>query len=1716
MGKWIQILCCIIFIVSVSGFVQGAILSGGVIESDTLLTVTESPYLIEGDLTIASGAILSIEPGVEVRFKKINQDEGISNRAELIVEGSLKAVGTISHPILFTADIQEMGSWGGIYLQSSGSQLEYVQIEYATTGMTISSSGEVKNSWIQNNLETGIEVKVNATLLLVGNEITYNRVGLLLYGDGEITENRFHSNSYGLLGVGIASHNFQGNSFESNNYGIYLEGIEPGNQIINNLISGNDFGIYVDGGVPPRVNYNDLYNNSQYDFYHQAEADADARFNWWGTTDTSLIDAYIFDQNDISASYTYGYVDYSDYLGVSALAPTVLNLTAIPWAVSSGEMTVKVIFSKEMDTTKKPDISYGQFDPFSAYIVSPIQGKWLNWNEYQFAINIDENYLEGQYRFRIVDAVSQDGQKLKSNISYTFFVDRTPPTVSTGIDYFAFSPNGDGKLDSLEASLFFNEMAKLTYTIYKDQSVVYGSIMESNFQKEKVLIWDGKDNSGKLVTEGEYEFHLTLQDEAGNANETDYIIPVLLDTSPPILELNPIQGIQTSDLLIGGRIEDNIDLITDLAYRSKNATQWINLTQIEGNFINESFYTWKVTEILDGLYELKLQAKDVAGNENELVVDVDVDVNDPEVNLISPESDAHIAEEVIFEGEIDDYHLKKWSLEFYVEGVWNLLTSGVKKIDGEIYRLDVTGYPDGEYQFRLVAEDIVDRVTTIAQNLSVDNRTSPEVLAISVTHQKFSPNGDGIKDQVDFILSFSEVVEGNLSIYDNQGQLIRFLQGNGKLMEFHWDGDKEDGSIANDGLYNYSLNYIDQVGHSGVEKSGQIYLDTIPPLLTINPYAEATNQSILSLEGEVSDFYQLLVNESNIVVQNGSFSALLDLLEGENYFSVVAEDIAGNRSEEEITVVCDLVPPVIHLDSYKELTNQPQIEISGYIEEENLADGRVVLVNELGSQEMELFFEDQHFNIIIDLTVGVNELTIKVVDKASNEAQLTATVEYLPSIPEIYLIQPTNLYQPNDTVEVILKVLDGSEPLDPDSIRVELDGVSKSYDWDEINHEVKVELTGLEEGIHLLTSEAKNIKGEAGGGLKVNLEVDLTDPLLQINTPLSGEILDGWDDPAIIEGIVEDVNLESLSIFVSAQGDSRELLLTKDLRSNLRLDGDLVSWSVGEWPNGFYSLEFVAKDLSGRENRVIAREIEIKNTGLLEGQVLGNLEKIDESILYLTANDSEICEEISFNSIDGSFSQRVAVGDYDLMLAPWGYEPVVLNGIIVEVGQVYSGVELTFTGGLTFNLGKGKQLVGIPFFFQNTPNEINAHGNLIKGWDGVGYYTLRDWALLKPGRGYWSTGDESLILTLEGDVAKNDEYRLPLQEGWNLISSPFNYPYPLEAMVFQGNGEEFSFSEGVILGLIDSGVWEYHGWYRQAERLEPWCGYWLYAKDISEIIFRPEFAIFPFNSSQEIELLALDQIQSSEWEIGIRASLGEATDLENIFGTALSTTVGIDIGRDLREPPGYSPYISLYFIEPGGEKLTSSYQPPVQGLRGQRRWEMVVESQTTGWARLAWDVDSEAILLLELVDQVTGEKVNMLNTASYEYYHQGGENRKFLISAEKGNFEIKKVYNYPNPFSPVKPSTQGLQQGTKIRYLLTHDAAVELRIYDVMGRPVKRFPAFIAGESGGQEGWNELAWDGCNGVGQPVANGVYILKVTAQNGKNKQVITERMAVINRR
>jgi flagellar hook assembly protein FlgD len=100
------------------------------------------------------------------------------------------------------------------------------------------------------------------------------------------------------------------------------------------------------------------------------------------------------------------------------------------------------------------------------------------------------------------------------------------------------------------------------------------------------------------------------------------------------------------------------------------------------------------------------------------------------------------------------------------------------------------------------------------------------------------------------------------------------------------------------------------------------------------------------------------------------------------------------------------------------------------------------------------------------------------------------------------------------------------------------------------------------------------------------------------------------------------------------------------------------------------------------------------------------------------------------------------------------------------------------------------------------------------------------------------------------------------------------------------------------------------------------------------------------------------------------------------------------------------------------------------------------------------------------------------------------------------------ITNYPNPFNPNR-------ERTKLRYRLSTDASeVKIRVYDITGSLVTELDGTTNGEASSVwDKYNDIEWDGRNGRGDVVMNGIYPFEITARLGDRSVSGRGKIAVL---
>jgi hypothetical protein len=378
-----------------------------------------------------------------------------------------------------------------------------------------------------------------------------------------------------------------------------------------------------------------------------------------------------------------------------------------------------------------------------------------------------------------------------------------------------------------------------------------------------------------------------------------------------------------------------------------------------------------------------------------------------------------------------------------------------------------------------------------------------------------------------------------------------------------------------------------------------------------------------------------------------------------------------------------------------------------------------------------------------------------------------------------------------------------------------------------------------------------------------------------------------------------------------------------------------------------------------------------------------------------------------------------------------------------------------------------------------------------------------------PGRGFWVISDSewSVDATFETvDLIADTAATIPLHEGWNIISNPLDKNVPWSEVNAANGG-----------GL--QALWAFGGSFSEATTFASAKGgeafYFLNNQGLDELMIPYPGAPSKTMPSQDAAGQPLKQYVATAGSPEVTHPTFSLTARQD--GRAVSRVqvglhseakAGLD-AYDQFAPPGQFEAASLRLIAPN-EGATKRLQYLAREFRPTQeegaRYELTLRTAPGEPVTLETDgLDGLEGQEVVLIDQSTArpydlrEQMSVTLSPSKEELGQNGALMLHLlvgsstyVAAEQAEVipdRLELYPNYPNPF----------RGQTTLEYALPEDGAVSLVIYDILGRRVQ---TLVGREQ--RAGFHRVQWDGRNAQGQPVASGVYLVRLSAQGAQHLQ------------
>lgn len=450
--------------------------------------------------------------------------------------------------------------------------------------------------------------------------------------------------------------------------------------------------------------------------------------------------------------------------------------------------------------------------------------------------------------------------------------------------------------------------------------------------------------------------------------------------------------------------------------------------------------------------------------------------------------------------------------------------------------------------------------------------------------------------------------------------------------------------------------------------------------------------------------------------------------------------------------------------------------------------------------------------------------------------------------------------------------------------------------------------------------------------------------------------------------------------------------------------------------------------------------------------------------------------------------------------------------IVTEDGMYYETTSQYSTPIMEFSISE----LSMTNAFSHYPDGITSERWRMMSWPGVlddnelttssldKGHVFYDWDIstdkwtkpetIEPGKAYWFkhkyTNNASFSNSKSaGTAVPLVDYKIPLNQGWNIIGSPFSFPV------------EVQYDSRDISGLYlfgDEGSGD--GWSQPQVKMSPWAGYAIHAETGGQSI---TLSPFPVITEQD----AARRIAENSWRLNLHTDGEYFFDHSNVIGRQVDATDYVD-GYDVPSLPNLDHFLKLSIDLNNNSNYNYS-----SDMRSIDEFNGVWNLRLTGKGHLnpvavSADVASTlpAALVVQVVDipkrivydqfLVNGIIIDDKLTDGYDMKLVAGDKQYVeetvlqILSGIPEEFSLSQ--NYPNPFNPL----------TKIDFSLPKTGRAMITIYNLLGQEV----ITLINERL-DYGYHTVTWQGTDRMGRPVGSGVYFseLKV-AGNRKTRKML----------
>ena len=146
-------------------------------------------------------------------------------------------------------------------------------------------------------------------------------------------------------------------------------------------------------------------------------------------------------------------------------------------------------------------------------------------------------------------------------------------------------------------------------------------------------------------------------------------------------------------------------------------------------------------------------------------------------------------------------------------------------------------------------------------------------------------------------------------------------------------------------------------------------------------------------------------------------------------------------------------------------------------------------------------------------------------------------------------------------------------------------------------------------------------------------------------------------------------------------------------------------------------------------------------------------------------------------------------------------------------------------------------------------------------------------------------------------------------------------------------------------------------------------------------------------------------------------------------------------------------------------------------------------------SRFTYDENSITTGILSIPYNKDDESLDM-TVKAWDNANNPAEKNITLHILSKQKLQVMNILNFPNPYATT----------TQFAFEITSSATISIDVYTLGGRRVVSLP-----EESFSNGYNYINWDGRDAYGERLANGVYLYRLTADDGDERITVIRKLA-----